>query len=242
MIHLVTFADNRMTRAQEECVNWAMKWGVYGNIFKYTPDHIDNSFYSKNYDILKQEKGAGYWLWKPYFINAALHSCKPGDILVYMDAGCHFTADVRNIISAMDEDMFFFSNGFRQVEWCKGDVLEMIHGPAWASNPRIVEAKQVQASVIYFKCNENTGRFVSEWLQVCQFKKMIDDTPSNETNYPTFAEHRHDQAVLTSLQIREGYKLHWWPTQYSEHIRGGYENDRYPVMFNHHRKRNTDYA
>jgi hypothetical protein len=75
-----------------------------------------------------------------------------------------------------------------------------------------------------------------------QMPGFIDDSPSKLPNYPTFAEHRHDQAILTCLQIKYGYKLHFWPTKYSEHIRHtARPEDNYPTMFNHHRKRDHEW-
>jgi hypothetical protein len=107
---------------------------------------------------------------------------------------------------------------------------------------KVRKRTQVQASVIFFKVNESTKNFVKEWLLWCQMPGFIDDSPSKLPNYPTFAEHRHDQAILTCLQIKHGYKLHFWPTNYSEHIRHtALPGDDYPTLFNHHRKRNDQW-
>jgi hypothetical protein len=63
---------------------------------------------------------------------------------------------------------------------------------------------------------------------------FISDAPSKLPNYETFAEHRHDQAILTCLAIKHGYIIdHWWPTNYSMHLPRS-ERDSYPVIFNHH--------
>jgi hypothetical protein len=87
------------------------------------------------------------------------------------------------------------------------------------------------------KVCDNTKDFMREWLAWCQMPGLIDDSPSQD-NWKEFAEHRHDQAILTCLQIKHGYKLHWWPTIYSDHLP---RTDSYPAMFNHHRKRNNEW-
>ena len=57
-----------------------------------------------------------------------------------------------------------------------------------------------------------------------------------------FIEHRHDQAILTNLAIREGYKLHFWSVQYGDNARSKYPADKYPShFFEHHRYRNNEY-
>lgn len=254
MIRLTTYADERMTKSLELCMSSAKNHGVE-NVWPYQrymicgePGMADmyKEFYNFNKDILDQERGSGYWLWKPYIIYRSMLQCKEGDILIYSDAGVEFVNNVSHIIERMDEDIFFFTNGWPHVEWCKMDCIDAINdvdleytkcgvyaGKEYEKN------KQVQASVIFFKVNQKTKDFVKEWLLYCQMPGFIDDSPSELINYPTFAEHRHDQAILTCLQIKHGYKLHWWPTQYAMHIK--VPGDDYPVIFNHHRKRNNEW-
>jgi hypothetical protein len=244
MIILTTFSDERMTKAKALCCSSAMKNGV-DIVWDQNTDTISPEFRWINREIFCHERGYGYWLWKPYFIYQALNhnSVKEGDILIYADAGVEFINGVQEIVSRMDEDIFFFTNGFSQVEWCKGDVLEGILGDDEIRQFDCDHSdKQVQASVIFFKVNEKTKAFAKEWLMYSQMPGFIDDSPSKTPNYSTFAEHRHDQAILTCLQIKYGYKLHFWPTKYSEHIRHtARPEDNYPTLFNHHRKRDNEW-
>lgn len=233
MVKLVNYADEKMIISQRKCSESSLKYGVDEYSEYNSFDIKSNSFYFINKDILDSERGAGYWLWKPYVCCKEILKLKEGDILIYADSGVQFVNSVKHIIEVMDEDIFFFTNGWPHVEWCKGDVYKTIN------DDLSCDKKQVQASVILFKVNQNTINFIKEWLLYCQMPGFIDDSPSKLPNYPTFAEHRHDQAILTCLQIKYGYKLHWWPTQYSEHIR--VPGDNYPVIFNHHRKRNHEW-
>lgn len=241
MIRLVTFATENMSQSMELCVQSAYKHGV-DVCWPQNQNTISSEFRELNKQILESKRGAGYWLWKPYHIYKAMLLCEENDILIWADAGVEFVANVNQIISRMDEDIFFFTNGFPHVEWCKGDVMQYVLPKDYYGKYEwdfYKESKQVQASVIFFRVNQKTKDFVKEWLLYCQMPGFIDDSPSKLPNYPAFAEHRHDQAVLTCLQIKHGYKLHFWPTNYSEHIRHTAQpGDTYPTMFNHHRKRN----
>jgi hypothetical protein len=247
MIRLTSFADERMIKSLDRCISSAKEQGV-DVCYAWTKEMISNpelsghekEFWTFNKDVLNQERGAGYWLWKPYILMKSLNHCNDGDILIYSDAGVEFVHPVHEIVSRMDEDIFFFTNGFPNVEWCKGDVMESVL-PGHVAIENII-SKQVQASVIFFKVNSNTRTFIKEWFLWCQMPGFIDDSPSKLPNYPTFAEHRHDQAILTCLQIKYGYKLHFWPTKYSEHIRHtARPEDNYPTLFNHHRKRDSEW-
>ena len=64
---------------------------------------------------------------------------------------------------------------------------------------------------IYFKKNENSIKFVKEWLDICESDdyKNINDTPSTESNCESFSEHRHDQSVFSLLCHKHGIKVTW---------------------------------
>lgn len=247
-IYGITYSDERMITSARVCLESMQQHGVdhtrgYNSDWWKAWEHSD-TFDWLNKDVLSTKRGGGYWLWKSWCVAQMMTKIDDGDILIYSDAGVKWVNRVHHIIDVMDQDIFFFTNGFPHVEWCKADCIDAIipgHmiqlGAKREVNLLAKHLKQVQASVIFIKVNQNTRNFVKEWLLWCQMPGFIDDSPSKLPNYPTFAEHRHDQAILTCLQIKYGYKLHWWPTAYAEHIRVA--GDNYPVMFDHHRKRNT---
>lgn len=248
MIHLLSFADHNMSIALNKCLESGLKHGVDNEIQAY-PSMIDRTFRFMNDEILSSERGCGFWLWKPYFIYRSLLELPEGDILIYSDAGIEFVNDVSHIISAMgDENIFLFTNTFRQVEWTKMDVTYTInkqqltifptHDGDIISMNGFEEQKQVQASNIFFRVNKWTRRFVKEWLLYCQMPGLIDDSPSIQPNVPTFADHRHDQSILTALAIKYGIQLHWFPSSTALHME---RTDSYPVMWVHHRKRNNEW-
>jgi hypothetical protein len=238
MIYGITYCDESMTKAAGLCAQSMNKNGVT-RAFKVSPP-LEEWFYRSNKDILEQKRGAGYWLWKPHLIYDFLLAdyIDEGDYLIYSDAGVEFIGNVNHIISRMDQDVFLFGNNWRHIDWCKGDVLNAIQDAT--------DERQVQASVIFIRKSPESVRFVKEWLLWCQMPGLIDDSPSVTANAPTFQEHRHDQAILTCLQIKHGYRLHWWPASYSDGAfvydkLPQYAGDDYPVLFNHHRKRNNEY-
>jgi hypothetical protein len=241
MIHGITYTDENMTKSAALCVNSMRKNGVE-SYFAYRPYLIQDSFINFNSNIFKVgARGADcYWLFKPYIIYVELMALEENDILIYSDAGVEFINNVSHIIDRMDEDIFFFGNNWNHVDWCKMDVIMAIN-----RGDVSILAKQIQASVIFFRNTQKVRDFVKEWLLYCQMPNFIDDSPSKLLNVFTFQEHRHDQAILTSLQIKHGYKLHWWPASYSDgqftyDKIEQYQNDNYPVIFNHHRKRNDE--
>lgn len=237
MIKLVTFGSKDYTISRERCANSAKNFGCeYAYIFDQ--HHIGDDFFLLNADIFKHSRGFGFWLWKPYFIYKAMLHSKEGDIICYSDAGIEFVGDVKYVIDRMDQDIYFFSNGWHHIHWCKTDVINRING--CQDMEGYGERKQVQASNIFFRVNEKTRAFVKEWLLYCQMAGLIDDSPSKLQNHPEFQEHRHDQAILTALQIRYGYRLHWFPSTTGMHLERT-TDELYPPIFLHHRKKDNEY-
>lgn len=191
-----------------------------------------------------------------------MRACEENAMLVYADVGIEFINNVSHIIERMDQPIFLFGNNWPHYAWCKRDTVQEIWpSKFWEPNLEYHSdkavtwerfGKQVQASVIFFRVSDYTRKFVKEWLDWCLFEggRLIDDSPSRLPNHPEFREHRHDQAILTTMAYREGVKLHWWPAVYN---RGGspefvyeklpeYAGDDYPVLFHHHRRRDHEWS
>lgn len=235
MIHFVTYSAANMSQSRTACISSGLAQlnGYSDWVHAYSVEEdVDVEFYNNNKKILDAKKGAGYWLVKPYFIERVMMMANDGEYVIYADAGCEIINSFHHIIDAMDQDLFLFCNGHLHKEWCKADVMHAING-------KIVDDMQVQASFIFIKVTPYSRAFIKEWLTLAQLPGFIDDTPSKIPNVPTFAEHRYDQAILTSLAIRDGIKTHWWPDKlYYESQRYRWPDDKYPSMVLHHRKRN----
>lgn len=236
MTRLITYSDANMTMAAEICHYSALQNNVH-EAKMYGPKDIDTKFYKANKAILDAPR-AGYWLWKPYFIDRELKSLPDNTILLYCDAGVEIVNNINHIIDRMTGDIFLFGNMWQHVYWCKADVMKAIN--CWDSG------SQVQASVIMIRNTKFAREFVNEWLTWCTVSGMIDDSPSKCPNHPEFREHRHDQAILTTLAYREKLTpFHWWPAMYNAgnftYEKTGYP-DTYPILFHHHRMRNSDFT
>ena len=275
-VHLVTFATEDMRRSRELCARSALMKGGFGAIHASDEWHVRElrenypglfkgkgfGYWSWKPYLIDQLTGQGGFV----------RGVSEGDVVVYADAGVEFTAPVSHVISRMDQDIFLFGNNWQHAHWCKRDVVEVVWPVRWnlvgnqphypypvpngaiAFNPYDggvswdMFGKQAQASVIFFRVSDYSRRFVKEWLDWCLFEggRLIDDSPSRLPNHPEFREHRHDQAILTTMAYREGLRLHYWPSMYNDGAfvyekLPEYAGDDYPVLFHHHRRRNVDW-
>ena len=222
MIYGATFADHRMQMSKELCRKSMLANGV--------DDVLDIP--CKN---VSAGRGAGYWQWMPEIVIKGILACRylGQDFFVYSDAGVEFTSSITHITDRMrsTDHVWLFGNEHAHEHWCKSDVLRAL---SWKGTDR---DKQVQASVHVWRTTDEALTIAKDWDTACIPKWMIDDSSSNIPNHPQFKEHRHPQAVLTCIAHTYGLPLHWWPTQYGNHIKSMYPKDKYPVLFNHHGKR-----
>ena len=69
MIHLISYGNKKYKNVKILFKKEAVNSGWFDSIHIYKPSHIDEDFKEKFKDILEQPKGAGYWIWKSYFIK-----------------------------------------------------------------------------------------------------------------------------------------------------------------------------
>ncbi len=235
MIRHITYTDQNMTRSADFCRITALENGCDTSTV-YGEGDLRMDFVERNAAILGQARGCGYWIWKPQIILQEMENAEANDVIIYTDAGVEFINNVSHLLPAMNNFCLLFGSQYKHAEWCKGDVLRLLPEEKQGAN-------QLQASAMLFKCTTKAVNFLHLWLGLCQQNGFIDDSPGNTLN-PVFREHRHDQALLTTLQLLYDLPSHWWPANYlagkfaypkNEHT------DNYPVIFHHHRKRNNEW-
>lgn len=253
-VHHVIFTDQNMSRAAQLCVESSRSHGATTHS-RFTPSNMGTwQEVLEHPEIFRQpenpQRAWGWWAWKPLIIRQELSWLPDGATLIYSDAGVEFINNVSHIIDRMDQDIFLFGNNWEHAHWCKADVVQWV----WPDYSEYKEpfwerfGKQAQASVIFFRVSKRSRDFVAEWLHWCLFEggRLVDDSPSRSPNHPEFREHRHDQAILTTLAYREGIKLHYWPATYNDGAFNYeklpcYAGDDYPILFHHHRRRNHEW-
>lgn len=198
-IYFVSFGDAKYKTTLDRLKNEAESINLFKKVYTYDENTIDLSMHKKF--IEENSRGYGYWIWKPRVILDTLEKIPDGSYLVYADAGCIISEDsqkgILEILDKIDEKglVTFSMNGKdSECTWSKMDTIKKVgveHGDKIA----------LVATYIYFKKNENSMKFVKEWLDICESDEYhnIDDSPSVHPNYDSFVEHRHDQSIFSLL-------------------------------------------
>ena len=183
-------------------------------------------FYSEHKTMLDMERGAGYWLWKPFIMLETLREMQDGDCLIYSDAGVEIIADLTPLVRATLETpavKIFRGNG-EAWEFTKRDCFFFLN----ADEPRYHHAPMADASFIVCMKTAQACEFIAEWLEICLDPRILTDQPNTcgLPNLPGFKDHRHDQSILSLLAKRNNFELIDYPFRYLNHHRGRHAHAR----------------
>ena len=203
--YLVSFATPMFYLRQKELVKSAKKYGI-DNICSFNRKHISKDFFNENKEILNLKRGAGYWLWKPYFILKCLEKMDEGDALIYLDSDHVITNKLDNLINLCKKNkgVLLFKREQINKNWTKRDCFILMK----SDSKKYWEAEQVQAGFQIYIKNNFSINFVKKWLDYCKNKLILTDCPNSLgfPDFPDFREHRHDQSVLSILSVKHNIK------------------------------------
>ena len=243
MIVCISYGDKKYAKTRRVNLRTAKKYGA-DKVIEYGPQSIDIDFFKEHNDILKCQRGNGYWLWKPYVILKTMNMIDWGDICIYSDAGSFYINDINKLIGAMNSakvDIMPFELGMSEKIYSKRDAFIIMD----ADSAEIADSKQRLGGFQVIRKTENTVKFVNEWLSYCCDGRIILDTENSmgKDNYSGFVENRHDQTVFSILSKKYGFVAFRDPSQFGNNF-DEYSNDvisrsTYPQIWECHRSKDV---
>lgn len=246
-IHGITYGDELFVRSREK---------AYESLKKFTNNAY--CFTEKDLAPFKENisskicytgaRGGGYWIFKPIFLKQILNSIPDGEAVLWMDAGveCVESIEILTDIASTNRGFCLFQQIHKNSTYTKRDCFYYMD----ADNSVFYNARHCDASVQLYIKNEETVKFVEDYLMYCSDYRVVTDS-ANECGLPNidgFVDHRHDQSILTNLRTR--YNLNsfilasqWYNEWNSNHKQSFlneqelYHSNRYNTLFNHHRNR-----
>ena len=93
-IILVAFGSNNLNKSIKRFLFQAEQSKFYDQIKIFKENDFDQKMNNFILKITKEKKrGFGYWIWKPYFVLKVLEESNFGDIVNYVDIGCHIIGE-----------------------------------------------------------------------------------------------------------------------------------------------------
>ena len=158
----------------------------------------------KDYEdfIKNNQRGYGYWLWKPIIIKRQLENMFDDDILFYLDCGSSIINNniekLDNYINILEDyDIIVFDNhDHKTIKFIKMNVINEFN-----IEDDVLEQYIIEGGCIILKNTKKTKEFIDEWIKnmIKDNYKLINDDLLNLPQNEDFIEHRHDQSILTIL-------------------------------------------
>jgi hypothetical protein len=236
---LINYATLKFYEAQQRSAETAVTVAGFDEAICYSSRDIDRHFRTRNRSILRARIGAGYWLWKPYFIKRALDLLSKGDFLFYCDSGSHFVDRIDPLIelaTRTQQQVIPFELIHLERCYTKRETLILMGCDA----ARFTDTRQRLGSFILFQKSAFTEKFVDEFLELAQDPRLIADMKSSVgSDYPDFVAHRHDQSIFSLLTKRYGLTAYRDPSQYGNDLREEYPESAYGQLIDLTRSRTS---
>ncbi|EKE19067.1 MAG: hypothetical protein ACD_9C00151G0002 [uncultured bacterium] len=211
----INFANDKFKRQQEFALKMAKLFGNFDKIIGYGPEDIDADFFKKNEEILKVERGAGLWLWKPYFILKTLNEAKEGDYVFYLDSGFFMIKKIDLLIDSLaksNQDIMSFQTYYPEFQWTKKSLFESMD----CMEDKHKEINQFVGGICLIKNTAFSRSFFEKFVSYASQYENISDTNESDEQDEKFIEHRHDQSVYSLLCKKEGLKPFRTPFVFGE--------------------------
>lgn len=237
---LINYATPEFYTPQEYNVKTGIDIGGFDQVISYRTKDIDPVFFEQNKHILLQERGAGYWLWKPYIIKKSLERLEGGDFLFYCDSGAYFIDSIDPLIELSQtsgQDIIPFEVGFVEKAWTKRDALILMN----CDTRRYINSSQRQASFSLWRKSAFSCEFVNEYLEYARDERILTDLENQmgNPNYPEFQEHRHDQSIFSLLTKKYNLAGYKDPSQLDYHVKKMSLDGNYGQLIHHTRFRDN---
>ncbi len=185
---------------------------LFDKIYGLGPEDLGEAFWERHGAFVRAHaRGYGFWIWKPFIIQRCLRAMRDDDILLYSDAGAIVVPEdgVRARLEQQFQDIqqwpVGLGSGFATKDsrvYCKADVFASL-GVRDAEERALF---QYEGGRLICRKHPAAMRIIDLWARLAweQHYHLFDNSPSRLPNYPTFKEHRHDQAIFSILMQRYG--------------------------------------
>tara|TARA_B100000989_G_scaffold296589_1_gene280178 strand:- start:261 stop:1124 length:864 start_codon:yes stop_codon:yes gene_type:complete len=207
-INFITYGDKNYTIQKNHLLNLARISGNFNKIVGYSFKDLDKLFVDKYSNILNQQKGAGYWIWKHQIIKQALKEMDENSILIYSDAGSSFNLKGQKrfdqYIEMLNESPFSmirFKNSNIEKYWTSKEIFNYFNLDI---ESKFGNTEQYLAGHLIIKNNKDTIEQLHEFEKVISYDvDLITDKYINN-QISGFKQNRHDQSIFSLISKKYG--------------------------------------
>jgi len=228
VVQLATFAGGRWGKASRRLEKQARSLGEFASIRVWTECDLESAIFNPVRRYLRTEnRGFGFFLWKPVMVLEELRSLKNGEFLLYVDAGCHLNKPGRHrfdaYLSALNsskEDVFVYEfpapspkileqgpflsfKGLNDPAYAKSEVLSEFL--TLGLTKKDFESASIQGGILLIQKSPKSVALIEKWSDYARKRpELFDDSLDKGGEGAQFVDHRHDQAFLSVIAKKYG--------------------------------------
>ncbi len=215
-MRLVTYCTYNYYSSALRLRKSAKKFGI-SNVQIFTDDWLRRtSFYKMNEVIFKNDKGGGYWIWKPFIIADQLSRLEENEILVYSDSGIEIIGEFNTIVEEIKRSNgfgCFQTYGFTNEQYIKKYCLYKMG----CDSTYYLNAPMIMGGFLILVNNQLVREVINEWMELCMDYDLVSDNLiPYQGEHERFREHRHDQSILTLICLKRKIRFFREPTQFAK--------------------------
>lgn len=161
--------------------------------------------------VFNNEKGGGFWMWKPLIVYQELLRMKEDDLLFYSDSGCEIVSSDETIcrldhhvqcVQSAPSGFLAFCNPHAEHMWTKADIYKHFNTKVtdFSDRPGIYQIRQVTANRFVIRKTSASMKIVKTWWDTAKYHPgLFTDAPSVLPNCDEFISNKHDQSVLSVI-------------------------------------------
>ena len=212
-IHCISYADKNFSNSKIRLTQEARRFKNFDSFKIFKKNNLPLSFRKEFKTILNKERGAGYWIWKPYIIKKTLESIDEGDYLIYLDAGCSINKKAKkrffeylNMLNKSDFGAlsFKFKDNWRpEKHWTIKEIFEYF---SVQGSPHIINTGQYISTLHIMQKKEHSVFLVDQWIKTLYSKRSLFTDYYQKSNIKNdfFKENRHDQSIFSVIRKIHG--------------------------------------
>ena len=205
----ITYGDDNY-RAQRDILARELRaLNMFDLVRVYTPGSMSADF-RDFFAPYRNQRGGGFFIWKPYICIEATKNMFEGEYLLYIDAGCSIRSDQRSRLDDYFEMartspsgiLCFQMTHLPERDWTKADTFA--HLGLALDGPEAIRGQLI--GTCWVLClNPHSRQLLAEWYDIARHHThLFTDIPSTLPNAPSFRENRHDQSAWSLLNKRAG--------------------------------------
>ncbi len=223
--YFISFGNKNFKHQLDRIFNEAKEVGWFDEVIAYHPYLIKDFIKDHEEFMLNNQRGFGYWIWKPFIMLKTLLKMDEGDYLFYTDAGSrilpHRKDKFNEYLKLLDNQPILINGEGNNLPYVyytqqKFTKLSLLKRFGLENNKEFLGSSHCESGMVAIrKCNESI-EFIKEWLDVTLEDNYINinDDLGNDNQLEDFEEHRHDQSILNILFWLKSYKALWFEECY----------------------------